>query len=181
MKRDHVKMFLFNKDDPSASQHIEAEAYVVDTRSLHDLDNLFKEVYRQTHKLFEQQFDKFMAEEYDEYWPAWRRAWNIAIHNMTIVTDADWRHIDASKPPEVSPAKNRNGEYLPLDDEAKEGCFWDALITRGNAAYCDEQSYQYLLAKMARTPADINYFKWLRRQCMLNYNNIVELNDQIIV
>lgn len=180
MKKQVVKMFIYHKYNPSASQHIEAEAYIVDTSDPNDLDELFKEVYQKANVEFNKKRD-YYREHYihsdfdDPELRAYLEAWHVVYDDMHIVTTADWRHPTGYlTPAQVGPSKDRNGNYLPLTPPEKTEFFYEALISHGFGHYNQDHCKQFV------DDAIPKYLDWLDKHT-LNYNNLSELNDQIIV
>lgn len=176
MKYERVKMFSYNPRNPTLSKHFKEEAYIVDTSDINDLDKLFKEIYWKARTDFDLRRDEYMRGADNVEFRAWMNTWTNILYNTNVVTTADWRHTKgALNAAQVSPAKDRNGNYLPLTFQDKDGFFYDAIMAHDFLSNHNDHS---LTKKMAA--ALFEYWEWIE-QHSLNYNNLIEINDQIIV
>lgn len=172
-----VKMFSYNKFEPSLSKHFEDVAYIVDTSDPNDMDALFREVLKLADQEFHRHWDDYVnANGSDSFYAAWQ----YTLYNMNIVTNEAWRHSKGvHKPPQIVPAKTRNGEYLPLTFEEKDGLFYDCLISHGYLP-ADYSIYFYDREIPTMDNALGSYWRWLEANVPLDNDNLSEIDEFIL-
>lgn len=175
MKKQVVQLYKMNANGREAPT--EDEAYVVDTSNLNDLDNFYREVYQLTRRQLKND-DSYMKIYNNDYWEAFDAAWDFTLSCIDVVTTADWRYTrGTAQPPSVAPSMDKNGVYFTLNMTNKAGFVFDVINAHGYTS-CDREAFY--LPSPGDTLAKRKYWDWLDKH-VLNYDNLTQLSDQILV
>lgn len=172
------------KHNISMPDVLEETAYVIDTTDPADLDCFFREMLKIACDKFEHNFDEYMASNDDGALAFWD-AWQDTLYNAVVVTDEDWRHAKGYEHTAIiAPAKDDEGNYLPLTEPELLGCFNDAIIAHGLLS----STYAHNIMAMGDPTIDkavADYWKWLRDPNnitgKLYYDNLSEINEEILL
>lgn len=175
MKKQIVQLYKTNTN--GREEPTEDEAYIIDTSNLNDLDNFYREVYQLTRRRLKNDED-FYNKISSDYWEAFDAAWDFTLSCIDVVTTADWRYTrGTAQPPSVAPSMDKNGVYFTLNMTNKASFVFDVINAHGYTS-CDREAF-YL-----PSPGDVlakrKYWEWLDKH-VLNYDNLTQINDQILV
>lgn len=173
-----TKQIVCMKYNQSIPQVYEAEAFVIDTTNIDDLDELFKEALQRARDQYERNLEENMAADDGSLFI---NMWLTKLDHMNVVTTSDWRHSKgANHTAVISPAKDSDGNYLPLSMEDKWGCLNDVIIAHGylQSDYAhDIHDYEDPVIDKAIG----SYWEWLESTNRLNYSGLAEIQERILI